>query len=93
MSVKHSEFDIKTISGLSKLSCSENIKQRDIEEIINYFNIIKDVEYTPDKANINTASSCGLREDVSKTLYSRDDMLRNASNRTDEYICVPKTFE
>lgn len=93
MSVNYPEFDIKSIAGLAKLSCSDNINEKDIAEIIDNFNTIKSVECETEKTNTHTDMPCMLREDIAELQYSKEDMLRNACHKTKDYICVPKTVD
>ena len=87
------DLNLKLISELSKLSCSEDINKQNIAEIIDYFYTIKSAENTTENMTEKTGMPCGLRDDIPQSEYSREDMLRNASHKTDEYICVPKTVE
>ncbi len=89
--------EVERIAKLAKLEFTDAEKQtltRHLNEIITYMEKLNELDTTNveplsqvlDLANV-------MREDEVKPSLSRDDALRNAPARTEEFFKVPKVIE
>lgn len=89
-------YDFEKLETLSKLKLTENEKEileKDLEKIILYMDIIKDVptqEIEPLSHVIEAVN--GMRDDEEKPSLKREEVLKNAAKSSDGCFVVPKTF-
>ncbi len=88
---------VQYIAELSRIKLSEQDAenmQNDLGAIVNYMEILNklDTEGVEPISHIFNITNV-MREDVVVESYDRDEILKNAPERTDETVVVPKTVE
>ena len=88
---------VQYVAELSRIKLSEQDAenmQNDLGAIVNYMEILNQLEtdsVEPLSHIFNIANV--MREDEVKESYDRAEILKNAPERTDETVVVPKTVE
>lgn len=88
---------VQYVAELSRIKLSEQDAenmQNDLGAIVNYMEILNQLEtdsVEPLSHIFNITNV--MREDEVKESYDRNEILKNAPERTDETVVVPKTVE
>ena len=85
---------IKKISDLAHLEFdgkSLNMIQKDMHDMLNYINKIKEIDTKNIQPLINPIEEeSALREDKAKGSIEKTDLLKNAPDKNSDYFKVPK---
>lgn len=92
-----SKDEIKNIARLAKLNLNEaeiNEFTGDMNKILDYIDKLNELNTENVKPLLNPLESYNVfREDESKKSIDREDALKNAPRRTDEFFRVPKVIK
>ena len=88
---------VQYVAELSRIKLSEQDAenmQKDLGAIVNYMEVLNqlDTESVEPISHIFNITNV-MREDEVKESYDRNEILKNAPERTDETVVVPKTVE
>ena len=90
--------EVEHIAKLAKLKFSEEEKvklQGEMNKVLDYIdtlNEIPDLDKTPPLENINDTENV-FREDVSEVCLTKEEALKNAPEKTENFFKVPKVLD
>ena len=90
--------DVEKIAKLAKLKFSEEEKEKlqgemnQVLEYIDTLNEIPDLDKVEPLENINNTENV-FREDISENTLTREDALKNAPEKTENFFKVPKVLD
>lgn len=98
MSGKHSpKIDFENILRLAKLKVSDDKKKQlksDINEIVEFVGKLAEINTDNGKPDAHIVPGPNVfREDIPVSMFERDELLKNAPSKTNEYILVPRIIE
>ena len=89
-------IDVDHIANLAKLSITEDEKsnfQNDMNEIVNYVNMLSELDVSNVEATIFAGSLKNVwRTDLVENSKAQDSILRNVPDTIDELIKVPQVI-
>jgi aspartyl-tRNA(Asn)/glutamyl-tRNA(Gln) amidotransferase subunit C len=90
--------EVEHIAKLAKLKFSEEEKvklQGEMNKVLDYIdtlNEIPDLDKTPPLENINDTENV-FREDISEVCLTKEEALKNAPEKTENFFKVPKVLD
>lgn len=94
---KSPQIDIKNVANLARLSLTEDEMKEmpdQMKSIIEFADRLSELDIEDVKPTAHVVEQTNvMREDVPKSDFTREEMLKNAPTHTEEYIYVPKAFE
>lgn len=86
---------LNALADLSRLEISKSDKENisvDLNSILSYFEILNSIDLPKTQLN-DDATDIRLRNDVVVQSYDRNEILQNASSRSEEVFIIPKAID
>lgn len=85
---------LNALADLSRLEISKSDKENisvDLNSILSYFEILNSIDLP--KTQLNDDIDIRLRNDIVVQSYDRNEILQNASSRSEEVFIIPKAID